>query len=553
MFPAGRKSQRWTGSNPIATQDATFDYIIVGAGSAGCVLANRLSESGKHTVLLLEAGPPDRNPWIHIPLGYAKLFTDAAVNWLYESQPNPGHVDRPVQQPRGKTLGGTSSINGMLYVRGQPSDYDHWRQLGNTGWSFDDVLPYFIKAEDQERGGDEFHGVGGPLAVSNPYARHPVADALVESAVDQGFSRNHDFNGAEQEGFGYYQWTIRNGRRCSTAVGYLKPARRRPNLSIETDALSQRILFEGKRAVGVEFQRHGTVRTARANIEVIVSGGAFNSPQLLQLSGLGPADLLKSHGIDVVADMPGVGAELQDHYNGPLLFRLKKHISANDVANSLTRRIFTAAEYAATRKGYLAMATAFSGGFLKVDPAAATPDIQAIFMAFSTYDIGTEPDKFPGVQIVCTLLRPESRGYVRIASADPYHAPEIQPRYLTEQKDRDVLVAGLRTIREITRQSKFQEHVAEELAPGPSRESDDEILEHLYERGRISYHPVGTCRMGSAESGAVVDDRLRVHGIAGLRVVDASIMPTLVSGNTNAPTIMIGEKASDMILADAPS
>lgn len=498
----------------------------------------------------MEAGPQDHNPWIHIPLGYAKLFTDATVNWLYQSQPNSGHVNRPVAQPRGKVMGGSSSVNGMLYVRGQATDYDYWRQLGNVGWSYQDVLPYFIKAEDQERGADDFHGAGGPLKVSDPYGNHPLAEAFIEAAIDQGYRRNDDFNGPEQEGFGNFQWTIRRGRRQSAAVAYIKPARRRTNLAIATDVLTKRVLLDGRRATGVEYFQGGETKKIWAAREVVVCCGAFNSPQLLQLSGLGPAELLQRRGMDVVADMPGVGAELQDHYNGPLLFRLNRHISANDVANSLAYRVKTALQYAVNRKGFLSMATSFGGGFLKVDPAAVGPDMQAVFMAFSTYDIGTEPDKFPGAQIVCTLLRPESRGFVHIASADPRQAPDIQPRYLTAQKDRDVIIAGVRAIRAITLHPKFRNFVAEELEPGAAADDDDELLEHLHRRGRISYHPVGTCRMGDAETGAVVDDRLRVHGIGGLRVVDASIMPTLVSGNTNAPTIMIGEKASDMILED---
>ena len=442
---------------------------------------------------------------------------------MYWTAPNPGHIDRPVYQPRGKVLGGTSSINGQVYIRGHAADYDRWRQLGNAGWSFDD---------------------------SDAYDTHPLADALIAAAQETGHDHNPDFNGPRQAGFGYYQWNIRNGRRCSTAVGYLKPARRRAKLTVATNAHAQRILFDGRRAIGIEYDQNGETKTARANCEMLVSGGAFNSPQLLQLSGLGPRERLPEHGIEVVADMPGVGANLQDHYNGPLMFRLNRHISANDVVNSLPRRVATGVQYALTRKGYLATGVAIAGGFLKTDPAAVSPDIQTLMMMVSSHDVGGRPHPFPGASIVVTLLRPESRGHVRIVSGDPFRAPEIQPNYLAEQKDRDVLVAGFKAVREVSARPVFQQYFAEEHEPGADCRTDDEILDYLHQRGRISYHPVGTCRMGSGPD-AVVDDRLRVLGIAGLRVIDASVMPTLVSGNTNAPTIMIAETAADMILADA--
>ncbi|MEP4887407.1 MAG: GMC family oxidoreductase N-terminal domain-containing protein [Alphaproteobacteria bacterium] len=532
------------------SDDPSFDYIVVGAGSAGAVLAARLTENRRHTVLLLEAGPEDKNPWIHIPLGYGKLFSNAAYNWLYSTEPNVEQVNRRVPQPRGKTLGGTSSINGMVYIRGHASDYDQWRQFGNTGWSYDDVLPYFRKAEDQARGEDEFHGVGGPLAVSDVYEEHPLAAAFIESAIDAGHQRNDDFNGAEQEGFGYMQWTMRNGRRCSTAVGYLKPARKRANLTVATNAHGLRILFDGRRATGVEYAQAGETKTAHADGEMIVSGGAINSPQLLQLWGPGPADLLRSHGINVIADMPGVGSHLQDHINGPLMFRLNRNISANDVVNSFSQRMRTGLRYALTRKGFLAMGVSVAGGFFKVDPAAVAPDIQSQVMLFSSHDVGGMPHPFPGATVVNALLRPESRGHVNITSPDPFTAPEIQPNYLTAQKDRDILIGGMKIARDIVIQSPFQEFVTEEHEPGLDCTSDADWLDYLQRRGRTSYHPSSTCRMGSNPDD-VVDERLCVHGFDGLRVADASIMPSLVSGNTNAPTIMIGEKAADMILADA--
>jgi len=528
----------------------TFDYIIVGAGSAGAVLANRLTENGRYTVLLLEAGPEDKNPWVHVPLGYGKLFSNAALNWLYSTTPNSEQVNRRIPQPRGKVLGGSSAINGMVYIRGDKSDYDQWRQFGNTGWSYDDVLPYFRKAEDQQRGEDEFHGVGGPLAVSDVYEEHPIAKAFIESAVAAGFKRNDDFNGAEQEGFGYVQWTIRNGRRCSTGVAYLKPARKRPNLTIATNAHALQILFDGRKATGIEYAQEGKTKTALAGREVIVSGGAINSPQLLQLSGLGPAGLLREHGIDVIADMPGVGNHLQDHINGPLMFRLNQNISANDVINSISQRIRTGMQYALTRKGFLAMGVSMGGGFYKVDPAAVAPEIQSQVMLFSSHDVGGMPHKFPGATVVNALLRPESRGHVNIVSADPYTAPDIQPNYLTAQKDRDILIGGMKIARTIVTQAPFQKYIVEEHEPGMDCTNDADWLDYLQRRGRTSYHPSSTCRMGSNPDD-VVDARLRVHGFEGLRVADASIMPSLVSGNTNAPTVMIGEKAADMIQADA--
>ena len=540
------------------TQDGSssgnFDYIIVGAGSAGCVLANRLTESGRNRVLLLEAGGRDSNPWIHIPLGYAKHFTNPKVNWMYYAEEGVEWVKRAVYHPRGKVLGGSSSINGMIYIRGQKEDYDHWRQLGNPGWSYDDVLPYFIKSEDQQRGADDFHGTGGPLAVSDPKDAHPLAEAFLNAADSAGYRRNPDFNGADQEGFGYYQWTVRNGLRCSAAVGYLKPARRRANLDIVTRAHATRIEFSDMRARGITYQRDGRLQTAHLveGGELLVSGGAYNSPQLLQLSGVGPGALLREHGIDVVLDHPGVGANLQDHYNGPLMYRINRPMTANDLANNPSRRIGAALKFATSRKGLLGMGVAYAGGFIRASPKSATPDIQMLFMLFSSEKVNGPAHAHSGVSLVTTLARPESRGTVNITSADPFQPPAIQPNYLAEQNDRDTLVAGLKRAREIARQPALAPYIAEEHAPGPSCTSDEDLLQFLRDAGRTSYHPIGTCRMGEGPM-AVVDARLRVHGIQGLRVVDASVMPSLVSGNTNAPTIMIGEKASDMILADRAS
>jgi choline dehydrogenase len=527
----------------------TFDYIIVGAGSAGCVLANRLSASGQHRVLLLEAGGEDRNVWIHVPLGYGKLFSNPKVNWLYSTEPEPECNGRRIIAPRGKVLGGSSSINGLLYVRGQSRDFDHWRQLGNTGWSFDDVLPYFRRAEDQVRGSDDLHGSGGPLAVSD-VEPHPLCEAFVEAAQQAGFRRNDDFNGPAQEGAGYYQVTCRNGRRCSTARGYLKPARARTNLKVAAKALTTRLLFEGRRAIGVEYRQNGALKTARADGEVIVAAGALNSPQIMQLSGLGPAALLQSFGIGVIADMPGVGTGLQDHYQARLGYRCTEPITVNDMMASLRGRLSAGMRYVFQRKGFLTIGAGYAGGFFRTDPSLPSPDVQIHFVLFSADTIGKELHRFPGFVAGVCQLRPESRGHVRIKSADPAAAPAIQPRYLMAAVDRDVIVKGIKLTRRIMRQPAIQRYIVEERVPGPRCQSDAEMLEFARDEGSTVYHPTSTCRMGS-DLTAVVDERLRVHGIERLRVIDASIMPTLVSGNTNAATIMIAEKGAEMVLADA--
>jgi len=530
--------------------EGSFDYIVVGAGSAGCVLANRLTASGRHRVLLLEAGGEDRNIWIHVPIGYARLFADAKHNWLYNSEPEPALNGRQIIQPRGKVLGGSSSINGLLYIRGQAEDFNHLRQLGNAGWSFDDVLPYFRRSEDQQRGEDELHGVGGPLSVRDVSEGHPLCEAFIEACEQAGLPRTDDFNGASQEGAGYFQLTTRNGRRWSTARGYLKPARKRNNLAVISNALTTRILFEGRRAVGVEYRKDGATHTARANAEVIVSGGAFNSPQLLQLSGVGPADLLRQHGIDVIADMKGVGADLQDHYQARFNYRATTRNTINDMMGSLTARVAAGLRYALLRKGFLTIGAGYAGGFFKTDPAMATPDVQFHFILFSADSVGQKLHPWPGFLASVCQLRPESRGFVRIKSADPAQAPAIQPRYMTAQADRDCMVAGMQLLRRVMGQPAIRRYIDEELTPGPKVASDADLLDFARAKGTTVFHPTSTCRMGSDVT-AVVDERLRVHGFEGLRVADASIMPTVVSGNTNAACVMIGEKASDMILADA--
>ena len=550
---ANKKMNSNASSRPLAgssSEISEFDYVIVGAGSAGCVLANRLSADGRHSVLLLEAGPKDSNLWIHVPLGYGKLFKEKTVNWMYQTEPEPGLNGRQVFQPRGKVLGGSSSINGLLYVRGQHEDYDRWRQHGNTGWGFDDVLPYFKKAEDQARGADAFHGAGGPLPVSDMVHADPLSEAFIKAAIEAGIPDNPDFNGATQEGAGWFQTTTRNGRRASTARAYLRPAKGRRNLRVETSALAQRILFDGRRAIGIEYRQGASLRTARARKEILISSGAYNSPQLLQLSGVGPAELLKSHGIDVVLDAPGVGNDLQDHMQVRIVMKCTQPITLNDILNHPGRRIMAGARYAAFRKGPLTIAAGTSGAFFKTDPRLASPDVQIHFLPFSTDKMGEKLHPYSAFSASVCQVRPESRGSLRIRSADPTAAPEIRINYLATETDRAVNVEGLKILRKILAAPALQPFVIEESEPGKKVTSDEDLLAFCRQRGSTVYHPTSTCRMGN-DPLAVVDQRLRLRGIEGLRVVDASVMPDLVSGNTNAPVIMIAEKAADMILQDA--
>jgi choline dehydrogenase len=527
-----------------------FDYVIVGAGSAGCVLANRLSADGRNSVLLLEAGPKDTNLWIHVPLGYGKLFKEKTVNWMYQTEPEPGLDGRTVFQPRGKVLGGSSSINGLLYVRGQHEDYDRWRQRGNAGWGYDDVLPYFRKAENQQRGADKYHGAGGPLPVSDWRHADPLSEAFVVAAAQTGIPTNPDFNGASQEGAGFFQTTTQRGRRASTAYSYLRPAKNRSNLEVETSALAQRILFDGRRARAVEYRQGGALRTARARKEILVSSGAYNSPQLLQLSGVGPAELLKQHGIDIVLDAPGVGNDLQDHLQVRLVTRCSQPVTLNDILNHPVRRVMAGARYAAFRKGPLTIAAGTSGAFFKTNPRLATPDIQIHFLPFSTDRMGEKLHSFSAFSASVCQLRPESRGLLRIKSADPAVPPEIRINYLATETDRTAFIEGFKILRQILAAPALKPYAVDEILPGSKVTSDEDILAFCRQTGSTVYHPTSTCRMGN-DPLAVVDQRLRVRGIEGLRVVDASVMPDLMSGNTNAPTIMIAEKASDMILEDA--
>jgi len=545
------------------------DYIIVGAGSAGCVLANRLSADGKSKVLLLEAGGDDRpthnlsqfmsNLMIHVPVGYSQTLKDPKVNWLYPTEPDPGTGGRTHVWPRGKVLGGSSSINGLLYIRGQHADYDGWRQLGCEGWGWDDVKAYFLRAENQERPDcGELHATGGPLNVSDVTQTHEVSDDVIEACVEAGIPRNDDVNGEDQEGVAYYQLTVKNGQRCSAAVAYLHPVMNRPNLRIETEALSTRVLFEGKRAVGVEYRQGGEVKTAKAAAEVILCGGAINSPQLLQLSGVGPAELLHGQGLPVVADLAGVGENLQDHYVITSTFRLKPGtVSVNELTKG-TRFLGETLKYLFQRKGLLTLSAAHIAVFCKSRPELSGPDIQFHILP-ATMDTRKLMDEQvmvlesqPGLTIAPCQVRPESRGWIRIKSPDPTVYPSIQPNYLSDPIDQQVAVASLHWARKIAAQPALAKWIDHEMMPGPDLTTDEQLLGFARMAGSTIYHPVGTCQMGHGPA-AVVDPQLRVHGVEGLRVVDASVMPRLVSGNTNAPTIMIAEKAADLILGKAPA
>lgn len=514
------------------------------------MLANRLTESARHRVLLLEAGPEDRSLWIHIPIGYGKTMFHPVYNWGFHTDPDPNMEGRRLYWPRGRGLGGSSSINGLIYVRGQPEDYDRWLALGNAGWGWQDVRPAFIRMERNSRGASEYHGDAGPQWCSDIGARHELMEAIIRAGEELGVPRNDDFNGACQEGVGYYQLFTRRGWRCSSATGYLRPARTRANLKVSTGAQVTRIVFEGKRAVGVEYRQGGEIKQARAAREVILSAGAIQSPQLLQLSGIGPAGRLQEFGIPVLNDLPGVGENLQDHLQLRLMYKVSRPITTNDELRSPAGRLRIGLEWLAFKRGPLAVGINQGGLFTRLMSQARTPDIQFHFATLSADVAGGAPHPWPGCTFSVCQLRPESRGVIRLASKDPLQAPSIQPNYLSTETDRRYAVESLKFARQLAATRALGPYLTEEYRPGDAVASDEELLDFARRHGQTIFHPSGTCKMGS-DPMAVVDARLRVRGIGGLRVVDCSIMPTLVSGNTHAPVVMIAEKAAEMILADS--
>jgi choline dehydrogenase len=534
-----------------------FDYIIVGAGSAGCVLANRLTADGRYRVLVLEAGGSDRRFWLQVPIGYGKSFYDPRVNWMYRTEPDPGLADRRGYWPRGKVLGGSSAINAMVHIRGQAADFDEWRALGNPGWGWPDVLPYFRKSEDNARGADAWRGTGGPLHVADvSQDLHPLCEAYLRAGGELGLPRNADFNGASQEGVGLYQITTRNGRRMSAARAYLHPAMRRPNLRVESHAHATRILFDGSRATGIEYARHGVRNIAHARREVILAAGAIGSPQLLQHSGVGQAQLLSSLGIGVVLDSPAVGRNLQDHLCIDHLYRSRRPTLNQDL-RPWWGKLRAGLHYITLRRGPLSLSVNQGGGFVRTRPALDRPNMQLYFspVSYTKAPPGKRPlmnpDPFPGFLLSAQPCRPTSRGYLQIRSPDPFADPEICPNSLSTDHDLMEMLEGTRLLRRLAATPALGAIIEEELQPGPGIRANAELLEDIRQRCSSVFHPVSTCRMGPNATENVVDHELKVHGLRGLRVIDASIFPAVTSGNTNAPVIMVAEKGADLVLRDS--
>ncbi|EPX85988.1 GMC family oxidoreductase [Salipiger mucosus] len=528
----------------------TYDYVIVGAGSAGCVLANRLSEEPDKRVLLLEAGGRDNYHWIHIPVGYLYCIGNPRTDWGYKTQACDGLNGRELLYPRGRVLGGCSSINGMLYLRGQAADYDGWRQMGLTGWGWDDVLPYFRKSEDYVSGADEMHGEGGEWRVEDQRLNWEILDAWKTAAIEAGIPETADFNRGDNFGVGYFKVNQRNGWRWSTAKGFLRPARNRPNLRVVTQAQAEKVLFENRRAVGVQLRHEGRPARAMASGEVILSSGAIGSVQLLQLSGVGRGEYLKSLGIDVVHDRPEVGENLQDHLQVRCAYRVRNATTLNTLANTMGGKARIGLEYLLTRSGPMSMAPSQLGAFAYSSPDVATPDLEYHVQPVTLDAFGQPPHDFPAMTASVCNLRPESHGHVRITSPDPQDHPEIQPNYLSTEGDRRVAARAVKLTRKIMAQPALAPYAPEEFKPGPHYQTDEDLVRGAGDIASTIFHPVGTARMGS-DPGAVVDGALRVNGVQGLRVVDASVMPRITSGNTNSPTIMIAEKAADLIRAAA--
>ena len=532
----------------IITMDE-FDYIIIGAGSAGCVLTNRLIKSGKYKVLLLEAGGKDNYPWIHIPVGYYKTMHNPKTDWCFKTEPDETMENVSIPYPRGKTLGGSSSINGLLYIRGQERDYDIWRQLGNKGWSWREVLPYFIKAEDQERGQSEYHGQGGPLSVSDQRIKLDILDVFQNAASEVGIPKVDDFNKGDNFGCGYFQVTERNGLRCSAAVGYLNPVKNNKNLKIETKCHVQKINFENNKAVSVIYFKDNKQITVKANKEILLSAGSIGSPQILQTSGIGDVGKLKNLGIEVTKDLKGVGKNLQDHLMFRPVFKVKNIKTLNKKINSIFGKLLIGLEYVFLRRGPMTMGASQLCGFAKSDETRETPNLQFHIQPISTDKLGgANLHDFDAFTPTVANIRPTSRGEINIISSDSRDNPKIKMNYLSTDEDRKVAADGIRLIRKIVMETKeFKKYEPEEYRPGAHIQEGEEIVKACSHYAQTIFHPVGTCKMGD-DSEAVVSDQLKVHGIQNLRVIDASIMPNITSGNTNAPTIMIAEKGADMIL-----